>query len=200
MKYTNEEWKPIIGYEGLYNISTYGRIYSIPRKGTKGGIVKPSFSSSGYLQTHLCKDKTRKTFQIHRLVAKHFLDNENGYPEVNHIDECKTNNHVSNLEWCTRLQNVRHGTGIERMAKAHDYKTSAIKSAANHDYKEVARKQSKRVVQMGADGHVIKVWDSVRDASRNFGCSSSQISNVCNGKAFTTQGYRWKFAEEGSHA
>lgn len=196
----HEEWKPIEGYEGLYSISSYGRVKSLPRTGAKGGIIKPSLSSSGYLQTHLCKDGVSTTFQIHRLVAKHFLNNENGYPEVNHIDEDKTNNHVSNLEYCTRIQNVRHGTGIERMAKAHDYKTSAIKSARNHDYKEVARKQSKKVAQMDLDGNIIKVWDSIRDASRQIGCSGSQISNACNGKTHTVHGYRWKFVKECDNA
>lgn len=199
-KETDEEWKPIIGYEGLYEVSTYGRIRSLPRKGSKGGIVKPSLSGSGYLQTHLCKDGVSKTFQIHRLVAMHFLDNANDYPEVNHIDECKTNNHVSNLEYCTRLQNVRHGTGIGRMAKAHNYKESAIKSARNHDYKEVARKQSKRVAQIGMDGKVIKIWESVREASKGMRCSSSQISNVCNEKTHTAHGFIWQFVKESGNA
>ena len=184
----------------MYEVSTYGRIRSLPRKGTKGNIVKPSLSSSGYLQTHLCKNGIRHTYQVHRLVASHFLENTNNYPEVNHIDECKTNNHVSNLEYCTRVQNVRHGTGIERMAKAHNYKESAIKSALNHDYEAIAMKRSKRVAQMDRYGNVIKIWDSLRSASRHIGCSSSQISNVCNGKTHTTHGYRWQFVKGGSDA
>ena len=190
-----EQWKDIIGYEGLYQISSYGRVKSLPRKGCKGQIVKPSFTNSGYQQTHLCKNGKAVTKMVHRIVAIHFIYNPDNLPEVNHINECKTDNRVENLEWCTRLQNVRHGTGVKRMAKAHNYKESAIKSAQNHDYKAIARKRAKPVLQYSKDGKFIKRWDSLRDITRELGYSCGNLSGACNGKFKYRYGYAWKFEE-----
>lgn len=191
-----EQWKDIDGYEGLYQISSYGRVKSFPRRATRGGIVKPSLSTSGYLCTHLSKNGKVRTHQVHRLVAKHFICNPDNLPEVNHIDENKTNNHVSNLEWCTRVQNVRHGTAIERMVKAHDYKKVAAKSAANHDYREVARKEAKPLLQFDKNGNLIKRWESLRAASRALGKSCGNISAACNGKQETSYGFVWRYEED----
>lgn len=192
----SELWKDIEGYEGLYQISSHGRVKSFPRKATKGGIVKPSMTTTGYLCVHLSKNGQVRTLQVHRLVAKHFIDNQGNMPEVNHIDEDKTNNHVSNLEWCTRLQNVRHGTGIERMAKAHDYGVTAVKSAANHDYREVARKQAKPLLQFDKDGNFIKRWESLRAAAKALGVSPGNVSSACNGKQQTSYGFIWRYEED----
>lgn len=193
MKLQIEEWKPIEGYEGLYEISTHGRVRSLPRKGSKGRIIKNSMSSSGYLQTHLCKDGIPKTYQIHRLVAKTFLDNMDGLPEVNHKDECKTNNCVWNLEFCTRLYNQNYGTAIARAVMAHNYKESAWKSAQNHDYAEVARKQSKPVLQKTLDGILVKRWNSLREVQRELGYSCGNLSGACNGKYKTMYGFVWEY-------
>ena len=192
----DELWKDIEGYEGLYQISSHGRVKSFPRKATRGGIVKPSISTSGYVCTHLSKGGKVRTFQVHRLVAQHFIENPGNLPEVNHIDEDKRNNHVSNLEWCTRLQNVRHGTGVERMAKGHDYKASAAKSAANHDYAEVARKEAKPLIQFDKEGNVVKRWESLRAAARALGVNGGNISAACNGKQETSYGYVWRYEED----
>lgn len=191
-----EEWRDIEDYEGLYAISNYGRIYSAPRKHTKGGIIKQSFSNSGYLQVHLCKNSISKTYQSHRLVAKHFLDNPDNLPEVNHKDERKDNNCVWNLEYCSRIYNQKYGTAIERMAKSHNYKESAIKSAMHHDYKEVAKKQAKRVMQLSDNGEIVKIWDSMRDVARAFNISVSNISSACNGRYKSSCGYQWKVVGE----
>ena len=191
----DEEWKDINGYNGLYQISTYGRVKSYHRRGTKGVYIRPSLSSSGYLQVHLCKNRVSRTFQIHILVALHFIENKDDLPEVNHKDECKTNNAVWNLEFCTRKYNQNYGTAIQRSVKSHDYKTSAIKSAMHHDYKEVARKESKPVVQLDGEDNVIMIWDSVREVSRQLNCSPSLISCACRGINKTALGFRWKFLE-----
>lgn len=197
MKNPTEEWKDILGYEGYYQISSYGNVYSIPRNKTKGGLIKPSFSTSGYLITHLSKNGVVKTFQIHRLVAEHFLENPDSLPEVNHKDECKTNNCVWNLEFCTRKYNQNYGTAIQRNVQSHNYKESAIKSARNHDYAEVGREQSKPVLQFSdADGSFIKRWDSIRQIKRELGYSCGNISSACNGKIKRVYGSRWIFEED----
>ena len=191
-----EEWKDIAGYEGLYQISSHGNVRSVPRKGTRGGAVLASYGSSGYLQTHLCRDGIAKTFQVHRIVATHFLENPYELPEVNHKDENKTNNHADNLEWCDRIYNQNFGTAIERMVANHNYAESAKKSAAHHDYKEVGRKQGRRVLQIDAGGNIVKRWDSIRSAAAHFGNSPGNIVAACKGRYKESCGYRWEYEEE----
>lgn len=191
-----EEWRDIKGYEGLYQISSYGRVQSSKRKGNLGGTIKTSLSNGGYPQAHLCKNSVRKTFLVHRLVALAFLDNPNNYPEVNHKDERKTNNCVWNLEYCTRKYNENYGTKRFRAAAHHDYKASAIKSAAHHDYKGVGRKLAKPIIQFDKQGNIVKLWESGQEIKRQLGYSCGNISAACRGKHKSVYGYIWKFAED----
>ena len=94
-----EKWKDIRGFEGKYAVSDHGRVKHLP----DGHILKPRIHTHGYLRVNLKK----KDYYIHRLVANAFLFDVK--PEVNHIDLNKTNNNVSNLEWCTRGENIAHG-------------------------------------------------------------------------------------------
>lgn len=104
-----EIWKDIKDYEGLYQISNYGRVKSLPRmmKNRKcEEIIKtPSVLPKGYLKVSLCKNGKIKYFFIHRLVAEAFIPNENNYPCVNHKDCNTSNNNVYNLEWVTYKEN-----------------------------------------------------------------------------------------------
>lgn len=108
-----EEWKPIAGYEGLYKVSNLGRVCNTQK------VLKQTVSRKGYARVGLHKNGNLKTIEIHRLVAQAFLDNPNGFPEVNHKDENKLNNMVENLEWCTRKHNVTYGN---RQKKATETK------------------------------------------------------------------------------
>ena len=121
----NEIWKDIKGYEGLYQISNKGRVYSIPRSINKsdgktqfvrGRILKPYIKQNKYLEADLCTEGKVKRYLIHRLVAEAFIPNPNNLPEVNHKNEVKTDNNVENLEWCTPKYNTNYGTGRQRQA------------------------------------------------------------------------------------
>lgn len=124
-----EIWKSVKGYEGIYEISSFGRVKSLGRKGSgasiKDRILKPGLSTSGYLFYNLCINNNPKIHQAHRLVALHFIPNPENKKEVNHIDADKHNNFVDNLEWATPSENIRHGLrmGImntEKGSKKHN--------------------------------------------------------------------------------
>lgn len=107
----DEIWKDVIGYEGLYQISSFGRLKSYPRNGTIKAekILKCCFDSDGYVQYVLSKGNRFKSVKGHQLVASHFIDNPNSLPIPNHIDCNRTNNCYWNLEWVTHAENTFHG-------------------------------------------------------------------------------------------
>jgi len=118
IKIEGEEWKDVSGYEGFYQISNFGRVKSLPRVvyqktnnnkpySVKGGILKAGKNIWGYKQASFVIEGS-KVYKptIHRLVATNFIPNPNNLPDINHIDEDKSNNHYSNLEWCTERANT----------------------------------------------------------------------------------------------
>lgn len=120
---SEEQWRPIEGYERMYEVSNLGRVRSsdsynrLGRLHLKGRILRPKIEPNGYLRATLFKEGKRKVFMIHRLVAQAFIPNPEGLPQINHIDEDKTNNRVENLEWCDGKYNMNYGTRTERGTK-----------------------------------------------------------------------------------
>ena len=111
----NEVWKPIEGYE--YMVSNLGRVKSLERidchnQHRKEKILKPYKNTNGYLQVCLCKDGKRKKYLVHMLVVNAFLPNINNLEDINHKDENKTNNRLSNLEWMTHRDNKRYSSAV----------------------------------------------------------------------------------------
>ena len=106
-----EEWRAVVGYEGLYEVSNLGRVKSLFRYKQ---IVKGVPTNRGYLRVTLCKNKVHKLCSIHRLVATAFIPNPYNYPCVNHKDEERTNNQADNLEWCSYKYNVNYGNILEK--------------------------------------------------------------------------------------
>lgn len=100
-----EIWKPIKGYEGIYEISNYGNVKSLLRKNRLRTLHK---NKDGYVEILLSKNGAISSVRVHRLVAEAFVPNNEGKPEVNHKDYDKTNNYSGNLEWVTRKENVNH--------------------------------------------------------------------------------------------
>lgn len=118
----SEIWKDVVGYEGLYEVSNKGNVYSVERMDAlgreRGGrVLKPKYNNRGYLMVSLYKNGELKNRTVHRIVAEAFIPNPKGFLEINHKDENKSNNEFSNLEWCTREYNNNYGTLIERISK-----------------------------------------------------------------------------------
>lgn len=107
-----EIWKPIKGYEKLYEVSNFGKIKSLKKK----IILKQFKNTNGYFQVELWKNKKGKQFLVHKLVAESFILNINNFPFINHIDENKENNCTNNLEWCTAKYNCNYGTRNSRLS------------------------------------------------------------------------------------
>ena len=171
-----EIWKPILNYEGLYEVSNWGRVKSL--KFGKERILKPGTNKYGYLIVILCKNGKVKSFSVHRLVAEVFIPNPHNYPCVNHKDECKTNNNVNNLEWCTYTYNNNYGTKIERISKNRD-----------------TSKYFKPILQYTLDGVFVREWKSIAEAGRN-GFNQGHITDCCRGVRKTHKGFIFKYKED----
>lgn len=174
-----EIWKDVVGYEGIYQVSNTGRVRSLSRHRIVGWadytskemMLKQSENRCGYKFVWLHKNKDRKIFKIHRLVAEAFIPNPNNFRCINHKDENKANNHAENLEWCNHSYNNNYG-------------------ARNH---KVRIANGKPVLQYTIGGCFVREWICMREAQRETGIRN--IYEVCNGKRKTSGGYIWKYKE-----
>ena len=179
----NVIWKPLNGWENTHVISSEGIIKKLPYIDTLGRYwgertIKPFKSRSGYLVAYLdYHGKTERT-SVHRLVARTFIPNPLNLPQVNHKDEDKTNNNVSNLEWCDQSYNQKYGTARAR----------AIQTCNTKGY----RNAEKPVIQMTLDGVVIAEYESQAEAARH-GFRKSEIHRCCHGFRKSHGGYRWEY-------
>lgn len=185
-KYIGELWVNIKGYEGLYQVSNFGRVRSLKhvivrRNGRQftinNKILNPNKLKSGYLQVQLKKEGDYKCILVHRLVAEAFIPNTKHLPCVNHKDENKTNCKLSNLEWCTYSYNTKYGTCQERRRKLliNNYNMSKI------------------VLQYTKEGMFIKEYPSLSEAARQIGCDIRNISACCRNKKKSIGGFVWKY-------
>ena len=170
VKMKKEIWKDILGYEGLYQVSNYGRVRSLNYNHTgKVKLLKSRVNKHGYNLVYLFKYKL-KGLQIHRLVAQAFIPNPLNLPQVNHKDENKLNNYVDNLEWCDAKYNVNYG----------------------NRNKKVANKLSKTVLQFTLDGEFVKEWSSTMECSRN-GFNQGSVAACCRGERKKHKNFKWCF-------
>lgn len=187
-----EEWREPPGYEGIFEVSSLGNIRSIRRtlivsgrnasgdfsckRGYGGRLLSPATTRLGYKQTRY----GGKAILVHRLVALAFLDNPESKPFINHKNGVRTDNRVSNIEWCTHSENLRHA--YRELGAVNGF---AGKFSKNHP-------TSKPVTAISLKTGAIHAFDCALDAVRSgIGTDSGQISRACNGKAKQHNGYIW---------
>ena len=169
-----EIWKNVEGYQD-YFVSNLGRVKSTKYKTER--ILKPVYNKNGYLYVSLYYNGKIKTCKIHRLVAKAFIPNPSGLPQINHIDENPHNNVVSNLEWCSAKYNNNFGSR----------KSRAIKALLNRS------DLSRPVKQLSLNGEVLAIYPSLSEAARNSGLSVHPIWKSANGITKNPRTFRWEY-------
>lgn len=194
-----EEWKDIQGYEGLYQISNLGNV-----RNKKGELLKP-FKKGKYGHTSVGLSKNNKStkFQVHRLVATHFIPNLENKPEVCHKDNTLNingflNNSADNLMWGTHKENCEFENTRKRQSENHaDFKGENNPNFGNvysdKNKEKLMKERGKQVLQW-ENGRVIAFYESLKDAGRKTGISWVNIRNVCNGEYKHAGGYEWSYA------
>ena len=176
----NEIWRSVKDYEGLYEVSNWGRVRSLgmwvnskngSKRFIKGRVLRPGIDTKGYLRVDLCKDGVVKHWPVHRLVGMAFPDlvgwteDAKGRPfeelEINHKDENKENNRVENLEWCDRPYNNRYS-------------------------------KNKTVYMCTLEGGLCGLWPSTRECERN-GFNFGNVAACCRGVMKQYKGYTWSY-------
>lgn len=210
-----EIWKDVVGYEGLYMVSSIGRVKACEKADQRGHVRKEKYlkpcksgdkNSYQALKVRLCKNGIGKMSLVHRLVALAFIPNPDNFPEVNHKDENPFNNMVwvnddgsvnfekSNLEWCTHKYNTTYGTARARAGQKNSVK---LKNRPDH---------SKWVIKCSKDNEILHFYPSTMEAERETGIKRTAIGACCRGKKVkdkdgryyvpkTAGGYIWKYAE-----
>ena len=186
-----ETWKPIIGYEKSYEVSNLGNVRSIDRfVNNKNGVpnsirngrqLAQFHTSMGYLRVGLKANGKEENYFVHRLVAEAFIPNPNHYSCINHKDENRSNNCVSNLEWCSYKYNNDYGNRKSKVFQS----------------RETNKKGFKRVRQYSLDGCFLHEYASAYHAARALKMCAPNIGKCCrmNSSKYQAHGFLWRFSE-----
>lgn len=173
-----------------YTIDTEGNIYS--KK--KHKYLKQTINKYGYCKVTLQKDKYKKMYSVHRLVAEAFIPNPNNLPQVNHKDGNKQNNRMENLEWCTAKHNMNEAVKIGLFDNCKKIqKENAVKSNLNKYHVLANEVTKKKVAQYDKQNNLLNTYESISEASRKTGITITNISYSANGKRKTAGGFIWHF-------
>lgn len=189
----DEIWKPVYGFEGLYEVSNLGNVKSLDRYKIdrwkkevliQGCILKQNIDKYGYLHVGLYKNAKYKNCTVHRLVAEAFIPNPDNLPQVNHKDENKLNNFVyikqdgtvdfekSNLEWCTNEYNLNYGNRL----------------------KKAIEKRKLPILQFTKNGEFITEYPSISEAAKHLKKDAGNICSCCRKQIKSAYGYIWRYA------
>ena len=158
--------KDVVGYEGLYAVTSCGKVYSYKNK----KFLKPKCDGHGYLRVGLYKDGHQKWYMVHRLVAMAYIPNTDNLPQINHKDENKENNCLQNLEWCDASYNINYGTRN----------------------KKVSNSKKIPILQYDLNGNFIREWPSATDVGLEV---QSHICDCLKGNRKSAYGFKWFYKE-----
>lgn len=173
-------WKPVVGYEGIYEVNELGQIKSLSREKycghegsnpqiTKEKLLKERICRMGYPIVRLSKDGIAKNVRVHRILAQAFIENPENKPNVNHIDNNPLNKSLDNLEWCTQKENMQHASKQGRFPAKTD--------------KSLYRKNTKINMDIAINiKNDRKNGNSLVFISKKYGVSQSTVSMICNNK------------------
>lgn len=172
-----EQWKSIDGYEGLYEVSSYGRVRSLDRfdefgRITWGRVLSPTDNGHGYYTVQLSNEGSQKRHYIHRLVAKAFIKNYKKLNEINHKDENTSNNNVSNLEWCSRKHNVNYGNHNTKMSHTKGTLFRVINNVTHETGMFYSKDAAASALHIGRD----KVVKGLKDGSISYSFRGNNLS------------------------
>lgn len=163
---TEEVWKDVTDYQGLYKVSNLGKI-----KGRK--LLKPFDNTKGYMSVFLSKNGKEKRFYVHRVVATAFVPNPENKPQINHKNGVRNDNRSENLEWCSRSENEQH----------------------KYKFLGFIQKRALPVVQI-SNKKIIAVYPSIRHAARATKCGTKEIARCCRGMYKQVKGFQWEFEKK----
>jgi hypothetical protein len=220
-----ELWKDIKGYEGMYQVSNYGNVRSLDRYDSigrfkTGTILSEGDNGNGYKNVQLYKDGQGRMYYVHRLVAEAFIPNPDNLPQVNHMDEDKSNNCVTNLEWCTNEYNSNYGNHNLKLSLAHKGKvlseehkknigkaSKALWQDENYRAKVLASKEgfthteeTKKKMSEKAKKNKVRcietgeVFDSMKAAGERYNRNSANLSKAIR-KNSLFAGYHWELVK-----
>ena len=169
----HEIWRDICGYEGLYQVSIYGRIKSFHKK--KPRIFKDFKSRQGYIMVSLYKNGSYKTYRTHIFVGRIFISNPDNKPQINHIDGDKANNCIWNLEWTTGKENMRHAS---QMGLIHGNRNS---TGSKNPSAKLNEEKAEKILNLYIYGDPEFGAPAL---AKVFNVSSSSIYNVIKGRTF----------------
>lgn len=166
-----EIWKDVVGYEGVYRVSSTGRMRSIKRD----KILTPKINWDKYHRIQLWRNGKNVYVSIHRVVAEAFLDKPDGCDVVNHKNGIKDDNRVENLEWVTQQENI-----------IHSWENGLSKHKLNGQ-------SSRKVDQFTMENEYINTYASQREAERQTGVSNFSISACCRNISESSGGFKWRY-------